>query len=163
MKRHSMNSALCAVLLVGAMGLAAPADSVWKFSVGFGAGFEAGNGLHLGLGKGKRRGQIGLGLIYNDQNAEFDYSSGLRYIHTLTQGRINDTYAWGGAGIQGHTRTGDRGYLAAAGMGVGASFHFGLPFHLNIDSGWDAYFDSKNEEPEISYGPTLNADLTYEW
>jgi len=135
----------------------------WRYAVGFGGGYEAGNGLHLGLARGSHAARMGLGLFYLDETAEFQYSAGLRYLRTLYTGRINDTYAWMGSGIRGHSRKGDAGFFPAAGAGVGLSLHFGLPFHLQVESGWDGYFDSANRGWGIQWGPTLNGALVYEW
>ena len=115
---------------------------VRKFILGFGGGFEAGNGLRLGMAQGKDAGELGLGLLYRSQDAEFQYSIGLRYLRTLYAGQVNDTYAWAGAGVMGHSRSGDNGRLASAGAGLGISIHFGLPFHINVDSGWHIYHDN---------------------
>lgn len=160
-----MKKTLTACLLVClAQGLAAePAVPGSRFAVGLGAGYEAGNGLHLGLASGKYAARMGLGLIYEDQNAEFDYSAGLRGLRILYQGRINDTYAWIGSAIHGHYRAGDAGFLSAGGAGVGMALHLGLPFRLEIDSGWDAYYDSGKKDAGVQWGPTLNGALVYEW
>ena len=134
-----------------------------RFIVGFGGGYEAGNGLRLGMKWGPDAVELGLGLLYDAQNAELKYSTGLRYLHDLYNGRLNNTYVWTGAGIMGHQRTGDAGYLASAGAGLGISLHFGLPFHINFDSGWHVYYDGDISYHEIQVGPTINGDLVYEW
>src|SRR5690606_26471926 len=51
-----------------------------RYFVGLGAGFETGNGLQLGIGRGKDALQLGLGLLYDDADARTDYSIGLRYL-----------------------------------------------------------------------------------
>ncbi len=139
-----------------------PADR-WRYSVGFGAGFESGNGVHLGLAQGKNAGQLGLGLIYKDLNAEFQYSTGFRFLRSLYRGKINDTYAWAGMAIHGHYNKEDEGFLAAEGAGVGLSLHLGMPFHLFLDSGWHLFLDSESKGREIQWGPTINGGLVYEW
>lgn len=137
--------------------------SPWRKAVGFGAGYEAGNGLHLGLSRGPDAARIGLGLIYTDQNAEFQYSAGLRYLRTLYAGRINDTYAWIGSALHGRYREGESGILAAEGAGIGLALHLGLPFRLEIDSGWDGNYDGDADGPDWSWGPTVNGALVYAW
>jgi hypothetical protein len=134
-----------------------------KFMVGFGGGFEAGNGLRLGMSRGKDAVELGLGLLYKAQDAEFQYSLGLRYLRTLYAGQVNDTYAWTGAGVMGHNRSGDNGRLASVGAGLGISIHFGLPFHFNVDSGWHIYDDSQSIYGRIQSGPTINGAVVYEW
>jgi hypothetical protein len=142
---------------------AEPSPSPWLFSVGAGAGYESGNGLHLGLGQGRNMGELGLGLIYVSQDAEFQYSTGLRFRRILYSGRINDTYAWVGAAVHGHYRSGDYAYLESQGLGVGVSLHLGLPFHLNVDSGWHGFYDSDAGALDLQWGPTLNGELVYQW
>jgi hypothetical protein len=161
MKRLLSLAALCLATLAAAED--APERRSWTYLVGAGGGYEAGNGLHLGLGRGKWLGVLGLGLLYDDQIAEFKYSTGLRGILALYSGRVNDTYAWTGAAVHGHYRKRDQASLAAAGAGLGVSLHFGLPFHLNLDSGWDAFYDGNTGFGEVQYGPTFNGDLVYEW
>jgi hypothetical protein len=134
-----------------------------EFAVGIGGGFEAGNGLRLGYKEGRHAGELGLGLLYEAQAAEFQYSVGLRYLRTLYEGRINDTYAWTGAGVLGHDREGSGGYVASAGLGLGISLHFGLPFRLKVDSGWRTFYDGNGSYQEVQYGPTINGALVYEW
>jgi hypothetical protein len=134
-----------------------------KFIVGFGGGYEAGNGLQLGMRQGKNAGELGLGLLYDGQTAKFQYSLGLRYLRALYSGRVNDTYAWTGVGVMGHSSAGDNGSLVSAGAGLGLSLHFGLPFHLNCDSGWHVYRDSQGSFTGLQFGPTINGSLVYEW
>ena len=134
-----------------------------KLRVGFGGGFEAGNGLQLGIKQGKNAGQLGVGILYDGQTANFQYSLGLRYFRTLFSGRANDTYAWTGGAITGHSSTGDHGTLVSGGAGVGVSMHFGLPFHFNVDSGWRIYHDTQDSYTGLQFGPTINGALVYEW
>lgn len=157
-----MKTVLALAFLVRALYAESPPQP-WAFSVGAGAGYESGNGLHLGVGKGPHMAQLGVGLIYLSQDAEFQYSTGLRYRRTLYAGRINDTYAWIGAAVHGHARTGDYAYLASQGLGVGASLHLGLPFHLNLDSGWHGFYDSEAGGLDMQWGPTLNGEIVYQW
>jgi hypothetical protein len=135
----------------------------WRYSVGMGLGYESGNGLNLGLSQGKYTGQLGLGLIYSAQNAELQYSTGLRLLRELYTGRINNTYAWVGLGMHGRDRKNEYGFMSSGGMGVGATLHLGLPFHLSLDSGWHAFYDSEAQNLELQWGPTLNGSLVYEW
>lgn len=153
----------CLLLFAGTPWAENPAPDSLRFAVGFGGGFEAGNGLHLGLASGRNAGRIGLGLIYQDQNAEFKYSAGLRFLRILYEGRINDTYAWIGTAMHGHFRDAEEGFLSASGAGVGLALHLGLPFRLEIDSGWDGYYDSAEKGARLQWGPTLNGALVYEW
>ncbi|MFH1760981.1 MAG: hypothetical protein ABIA63_07755, partial [bacterium] len=64
------------------------------YSVGMGAGYESGIGLHLGLEKTVHKVHTNLGLLYRGDNAEFMYSVGVRYIRMLALGLFNNTYAW---------------------------------------------------------------------
>ncbi len=138
-----------------------------KFRVGFGGGFEAGNGLRLGVKQGSETVELGLGLLYDAADANLRYSTGLRYLHDLYNGRLNDTYAWTGAGVFGRSRSG-AGYVVSAGAGLGLALHFGLPFHFNLDSGWRLYYDTYphlwgDSYKKIQTGPTINGALIYEW
>ena len=151
------------ILLAVTVPKAENADSSFKFIVGLGGGFEAGNGLRLGIKQGKNTGELGVGLLYHGETAEFQYSLGLRYLHTLYSGRANDTYVWTGAGIMGHDSPGNSGTLVSAGLGLGISLHFGIPFHFNFDSGWHGYRDSQGSFTGVQFGPTINGALVYEW
>lgn len=142
---------------------AAGASAPLRFRVGLGAGYESGNGVQIGMARGRNAVQAGLGFLYEDQTAEFGYSTGLRFLRTFYEGRINRTYGWAGASVLGHWREGDAGVLGSEGLGVGISLHFGLPFHLELDSGWHVYLDSQAEELRPRFGPTLNGALLYEW
>ena len=158
---------LLVILILLAMaseaGAAVSSSDETKFLIGFGGGFESGNGLQLGMKRGENTEMLGLGVLYDGQTAEFKYSVGLRYLRTLYSGRVNDTYAWTGCGITGHNRTGSDGTLVSAGAGVGFSLHFGLPFHLNVDSGWRIYHDDEDQFTGLQFGPTINGALVYEW
>lgn len=154
---------IAGLLSIGAPRADEPAPDSLRFAVGFGAGYEAGNGLHLGLASGRNAGRIGLGLIYEDQNAEFKYSAGLRFLRILYKGRTDDTYAWIGTAVHGHFRDAETAFLSAGGAGVGMALHLGLPFRLEVDSGWDGYYDSAAKGQRLQWGPTLNGALVYEW
>lgn len=140
---------------------AAPEKTDTRYFVGFGAGPQSGHGLHLGLARGPHAADLGLGLIYDGQNAKWGYSTGLRYLRTLYAGRVNDTYAWGGGAITGNYRDQTASNVVSAGAGLGLSFHFGLPIHVNFDSGLAGYFEKKFAKRE--YYPAFNAAILYEW
>lgn len=160
MKKRTFICFLLATVILQAENASA-SDS--KLIVGFGGGFEAGNGLRLGIKQDAQTMELGLGLLYSGQDAELKYSTGLRYLRDLYTGRLNDTYAWGGVGVMGHYRSGEEAHLISAGAGLGISLHFGLPFHLNFDSGWRIYYDSQSLYRGLQTGPTINGALIYEW
>jgi hypothetical protein len=130
------------------------------YSVGLGGGYESGSGLTLGLCRDANKMHTTVGLLYNGEEARLMYSIGLRYIRYLARGAINDTYAWAGSGVHGERESEYNDYTAGFGVGLGIELHLGLPFHINIDSG---YHITRDSEDEITVGPTVNGSLTYNW
>ncbi|MBF0431529.1 MAG: hypothetical protein HQK83_09635 [Fibrobacteria bacterium] len=138
----------------------------YRFIIGAGGGPEAGLGLHLGIQKQKNALRLGMLLMYNGDESGLLYSTGLRYFRFLTNGRINDTYAWAGTAITGSNDSESTDFFQSSGFGLGVSYHFGLPFHLDLDSGLRLTFDK--DDPNTNkgawyIGPTFNGALTYQW
>lgn len=159
-----MRTLLAAFLMAAAAQTASAADpspEEIRYSVGFGAGPQSGHGLHVGLARGLDAVDLGLGVIYDGQEAEWGYSTGLRYLRTLYAGRVNDTYAWGGGALTGNYRDQTASHITSFGAGLGLSFHFGLPIHIYFDSGLAAYFSKGLEKKE--YYPAFNGGVVYEW
>lgn len=132
-----------------------------RYFVGFGAGPQSGHGVHLGVIRGAHAVDVGIGLIYDSQDAEWGYSSGLRYLHTLYAGPVNDTYAWTGGAITGNYRNQVASHVTSIGAGLGVSFHFGLPIHIYFDSGLAGYFSKRFDRQ--AYYPAYNGGIVYEW
>ena len=133
----------------------------WRYSVGFGAGPQSGHGLHVGVARGLNAVDLGLGVIYDGNEAEWGYRTGLRYLRTLYAGRVNDTYAWSGGALTGNYRDQTASHITSFGAGLGVVFHYGLPFRLYFDSGLAAYLSKGLSKRE--YYPAFNGGLVYEW
>jgi hypothetical protein len=132
-----------------------------RLFVGFGAGPQSGNGLHLGMIRGSHAVDFGLGLLYDSQDAKWGYSSGLRYMKYLYQGSVNDTYAWGGGALTGNYRDQTASHVTSVGAGLGVAFHFGLPIQIYFDSGLAGYFSEGFDKKE--YFPAYNGGIRYVW
>jgi hypothetical protein len=132
-----------------------------RYALGFGAGLQSGHGLQFGIARGVHATHLGLGLIYDDRDARFGYSIGLRYFRTLYAGPYNDTYGWSGGAITGNYREESSSHVTSLGAGLGIAFHAGLPIRIRIDSGLAAYVD-KNFSDAMYY-PALNLAVLYEW
>jgi hypothetical protein len=159
-----MRTLLAALILVAATQTARAADPApdeIRYAVGFGAGPQSGHGLHLRMARGLDAVDLGLGLIYDGNDAEWGYSTGLRYLRTLYASRVNDTYAWTGGAVTGNYRDQTASHITSFGAGLGISFHFGLPIHLYFDSGLAAYISKGFAKKE--YYPAFNGGIVYEW
>ena len=132
-----------------------------RYSVGFGAGPQSGHGLHVGIARGLNAVDLGLGVIYDGNDAKWGYSTGLRYLRTLYAGRVNDTYAWGGGALTGNYRDQTASHVTSFGAGLGVAFHYGLPLRVYFDSGLAAYLSEGLEKKE--YYPAFNGGVVYEW
>lgn len=151
------------LLLLLALPLCAAAENreETRYSVGFGAGPQSGNGVHVGYMRGANAVDLGLGVIYDSQDAKWGYSTGLRYLRTLYAGAINDTYAWGGGAITGNYRDQTASHITSFGAGLGVAFHGGLPVQFYFDSGLAAYLSKGLENRE--YYPAFNGGIRYVW
>lgn len=132
-----------------------------RYRLGFGAGPQSGHGLHFGITRGAYTADLGLGLLYDSQDAKWGYSTGLRGLRTLYAGRVNDTYAWAGGALTGNYRDQTASHVTSFGTGLGIDFHGGLPIHLYFDSGIAAYFSKGFATRE--YYPAFNGGLVYVW
>lgn len=168
--KHLSVSCLCGLLFAAlpavprAASAATPADAVSEspartIYVGLGAGYEAGNGIRLGMKRGADGIETGVGVVYLGETGELRYSFGVRYLRSLYEG----AYAWIGAGRTGHRAGDDRGSLVSGGAGLGVSWRLGPMFRLMVDSGWRGYSDSDRSDGDLHIGPTFNGALVYEW
>jgi hypothetical protein len=157
---------ICAVCLGGQSDTAAGtnADAVEAF-LGVGAGFQSGTGIHGGVRIGAYWTQLGVGLYYAADDARLFYSVGLRGARDLLQGRFLNSYAWTGVGVAGRSNTdaGDGTYSVSPGLGIGMEFHFGIPFHFKVDTGYRFHYDSGRENKGVQIKPTVNGSITYHW
>lgn len=133
--------------------------------LGVGAGFQSGTGIHGGVRIGSYWTQLGVGLYYVADDARLLYSVGLRGARDLLEGRFLNSYAWGGVGLAGRTNTdsGDGTYSISPGLGIGMEFHFGIPFHFKLDTGYRLHYDSARESKGVQIKPTVNGSITYHW
>lgn len=173
MAMHSLTTTLCAALLLlsaataRAEAAAAPdaasetAATPVRFALGAGAGPQSGNGLHLIVSRGRDAVDLGVGVLYDDSDAKWGYSTGLRYLRTLYAGLANDTYAWAGGALTGNYRNQTASHITSFGAGLGVAFHFGLPIHLYFDSGLAAYLSEGLRKRE--YYPAFNGGVYYAW
>lgn len=132
-----------------------------RFALGAGAGLQSGNGLHLIVSRGADALDLGVGVLYDDADAKWGYSTGLRYLRTLFTSPVNDTYAWAGGALTGNYRDATARHLTSFGAGLGIAFHFGLPLHVYFDSGLAAYLPRGGDDAE--YHPAFNGGVYYAW
>ena len=42
-------------------------------------------------------------------------------------------------------------------------FHFGIPFHFKIDTGYRFQYNSAEKRSGVQIEPTVNGSITYHW
>jgi hypothetical protein len=151
------------------------------YFLGAGGGFESGIGLHLGVVLFDANTiQAGGGALYDNDDGILWYSAGLRYLRDIVQGKAVNSYAWAGASIYGRkggyeepdessmapdtaNRVEVQNYIISPGLGIGLAFHFGLPFHFYVDTGFRFFHESDNPHDGTQIKPTINGSVTYHW